>query len=158
MKSQGILKHALIAFAIAVAFYVAGFSWIQHRREVKGPWTVVFLTDPSGTPSIIVSHAKLDISQKITFTSEKLPRANYLHAVEFAQPRSTIPFGQVIFQDPTFLPGTLTLNFFDHEIELLPRVLIIDKKEISWGAEKEIRIAGRGKYPVPKTPATPLHN
>jgi hypothetical protein len=34
--------------------------------------------------------------------------------------------------DTTFLPGTLTLQVFGHEIELLPRVLVVDLKEHSW--------------------------
>ena len=46
----------------------------------------------------------------------------------------------MIFQDPTFLPGTVTLRQFGHEIELLPRVLIIDKKEIPWRAGKTVEV------------------
>jgi hypothetical protein len=34
--------------------------------------------------------------------------------------------------DTTFLPGTLTFRLFSHELELLPRVLIIDHEEYPW--------------------------
>jgi hypothetical protein len=39
------------------------------------------------------------------------------------------------------LPGTVTLRLFGHEIELLPRVLIIDRKEHPWKAGDTIRLA-----------------
>jgi len=156
MKSEGLLKHALIALAIAVVFYIVGFSWIQYRRETKGPWQVVFLTDNSGTPSILVSQPKLQISQKIIFPGQKLARRNFFHAAQFDQPTTNAPFGQIIFQDPTFLPGTLTFNLFGHEIELLPRVLTVDKKEHPWKFGSELLVNGRGVYtekPGAKTPA-----
>jgi len=31
-----------------------------------------------------------------------------------------------------FLPGVVTMNLLGHEIELMPRTLVIDKKEIPW--------------------------
>jgi len=34
--------------------------------------------------------------------------------------------------DTTFLPGTVAFQLFGHEIELLPRVLIIDHEEHPW--------------------------
>jgi hypothetical protein len=47
----------------------------------------------------------------------------------------------LIFQDPTFLPGTVTIRLFGHVVEFLPRVLTIDKKEYPWqsGAVIEVR-------------------
>ena len=35
-----------------------------------------------------------------------------------------------------FLPGVVTMNLLGHEIELMPRTLVIDKKEIPWTADK----------------------
>ena len=31
-----------------------------------------------------------------------------------------------------FLPGIVTMNLLNHEIELMPRTLVIDKKEVAW--------------------------
>ena len=31
-----------------------------------------------------------------------------------------------------FLPGVVTMNILGHEIELMPRTLVIDKKEVPW--------------------------
>src|SRR5258707_5489293 len=55
----------------------------------------------------------------------------------FRQPRQVpygVPFGKCIFMDMTFLPGTLTFQCFGHEIELLPRVLMIDHEEHQWSS------------------------
>jgi hypothetical protein len=65
----------------------------------------------------------------------------------FDDPTQTnVPFGEVIFQDLTFLPGTVTFNFFGHEVELLPRTLIIDKQEHAWKTGEVISITGPGKF------------
>jgi len=53
----------------------------------------------------------------------------------FREPRPvpySVPFGKCVFMDTTFLPGTVTFQLFGHEIELLPRVLIIDHAEHPW--------------------------
>jgi len=59
----------------------------------------------------------------------------------FGQPKPVpydLPFGKCLFMDTTFLPGTLTMQVFGHEIELLPRVLILDHDEHSWRSEETI--------------------
>ena len=43
-----------------------------------------------------------------------------------------VPFGRCVFMDTTFLPGTLTFQIFGHELELLPRVMILDHEERRW--------------------------
>ena len=35
-----------------------------------------------------------------------------------------------------FLPGVVTMNLLGHEIELMPRTLVIDKKEIPWSTKE----------------------
>jgi hypothetical protein len=37
-----------------------------------------------------------------------------------------------VFQDTTFLPGTVVIQTFGHEIQLLPRVLTLDRAEHPW--------------------------
>jgi hypothetical protein len=61
----------------------------------------------------------------------------------FSQPRPVpydVPFGKCLFMDTTFLPGTVTLRLVGHEIELLPRVLIIDHEEHPWKAGEIITL------------------
>jgi hypothetical protein len=49
--------------------------------------------------------------------------------------------------DTTFLPGTLTFELFSHEIELLPRALIIDRQDHPWQPDAMIIL--------PRAPAAP---
>jgi hypothetical protein len=140
MRSDGAIKHFAIAFAIAVVLYIVSFSWIQHRRVFKGPWEITFATDVAGQPSLMISEPVLKISQTIAFPGQKIAPANLARAQRFDEAVTNLPFGQMIFQDPTFLPGTVTMRLFGHDIELLPRVLIVDKKEIPWRAGQTVEV------------------
>jgi hypothetical protein len=51
---------------------------------------------------------------------------------ELKQRAFALPFGECIYQDLMFLPGVVTMNLLGHEIELMPRTLVIDKKEVPW--------------------------
>jgi hypothetical protein len=147
MKSERLPKILLTAFISALAIYILAFSLIQYRRTFRGPWQVVFLTDFDGTPGVLVEQRKLKISERIMFPNQKLPKSNSVHAFVFDDPtRTNVPFGQVVFQDLTFLPGTVTLNMFGHEIEFLPRVLIVDKQEHLWKTGEVISISGPGNF------------
>lgn len=146
MKSERLPKILLIGFIFALGIYVLTFSFIQQRRTAKGPWQVVFTTDNEATPGMLVTNAKLKVNQRIVFSGLKHSQANLVQPVLFDDPiKTNVPFGQIIFQDLTFLPGTVTINFSGHEVEMLPRVLIIDKKEYEWAAGNVIYINGPGK-------------
>ncbi len=140
MQNDGILKHFALALVIALVFYLAGFTWLEHRRVVKGPWEVVFRTDPAGTPSLSIAQTNLGITQAISFPARKASPANLSRRVRFEQGTTNLPFGEMIFQDPTFLPGTVTMRLFGHQIELLPRMLTIDKTEYPWKAGSQIEV------------------
>ena len=145
MKSDGLLKHVLIVFTAAVVFYIACFSWIEHRREFKGPWEITFQINGSNAPSLLIAEPALKISGKISFPKEKIAATNLPQTIRFDQPITNVPFGQMVYQDPTFLPGAVTLNLFRHEIEFLPRVLVIDKKEYPWQTAGAISITEPGQ-------------
>ena len=145
MKTDGLLKHVAITLAASVIFYIVCFAWIEHRREFKGPWEITFQTDSLGVPTLLIAEPALNISKKISFPNEKTSSANLSQTVRFDQPVTALPFGLLLFQDPTFLPGTLTINLFRHEIELLPRVLNVDKKEISWQSGSDVSITEPGQ-------------
>jgi hypothetical protein len=140
MQSDGILKHFALAFVLALIFYFGSFAYIQHRRHFRGPWQVEFVSDAHGQPSINISEPYLQITQRIDFSGQTIAATNLSQTVPFPEAVTNVPFGKMLFQDPTFLPGTVTMSLFGHEIELLPRVLIVDKKEIAWGSQKEIAV------------------
>ena len=151
MKSSGPLKHFLIVFVIASVLYAVFFYGIEHRRTVNGPWQATFANRVAGVPELIVCHPKLKISNlKIDFPEEKTPLSDFNSLIIFDTPRPVpfpVPFGQCIFMDTTFLPGTVTFNLFGHEIELLPRVLIIDKKEFPWQSDTTLAVTRSGVAP-----------
>jgi len=140
MQSESVFKHFGLAFVIAVVLYIVSFGWIQHRRTFRGPWEITFVTDGSGQPSLAIAQPKLGISEQITFPGRKIASTNLLQVERFDEALTNLPFGEMIFQDPTFLPGTVTMRQFGHMIELLPRVLIVDSNEIPWRTDEVVRI------------------
>jgi len=163
MKSNGALKHFLLAFLLALIGYAAFYLGIEHRRTRNGPWQVAFTNSAAGAPLIVINQPSLRITKvQISFPGETLPATNATGAFDrsrpdspitdhqspfptllFAQPRPVpynVPFGKCVFMDTTFLPGTVTFRLFEHEIELLPRVLIIDHEEHPWPADATIAL------------------
>jgi hypothetical protein len=140
MRNDGILKHLGAALLIAVVFYFAGFTWLEHRRVAHGPWEVTFRTDAAGRPSLWIAQNRLGVGQTLWFSGATIAPANLCRIVRFVQGTTELPFGDMIYQDPTFLPGTVTMRLFGHEVELLPRVLIIDKQEYPWRSGSRIAV------------------
>ncbi|MEW6156756.1 MAG: hypothetical protein AB1813_04950 [Verrucomicrobiota bacterium] len=153
MADRTIVKHLLVAFGLALLLYVISFSFIHHMRERHGPWQVTFLSDAQGQPSIRVDQPKLALREvTLSFVSERISTTNLNTTVFFAGPKTNVPFGEVIFFDTTFLPGTVTFDFFGHEIELLRRTLVVNKKEISWESGARIELTPKEKLPAAQRP------
>ncbi len=125
-------RHLAIAFAVALALYAAGFSWIEHRRVVKGPWEVVFAADAAGQPSLSIAQPTFHISEKLFFPGGNAGRTNFSQEVRFTELHTNLPFGEFLFQDALYLPGDLTMRVCGHQIEMLPRTLIVDRVERPW--------------------------
>jgi hypothetical protein len=137
MKSDNLLRHLAIPLGIAVLVYVIFYSFIEHRRTRNGPWRVTFTQDASRAPVLLINQPKLAITNlQITFPGETNSNStNALLVLDTPQPVPyDIPFGKCVFMDTTFLPGTIVFDLFGHEIQLIPRVLTIDKKDIPWSA------------------------
>jgi hypothetical protein len=136
IKSESPVKHFVLAFVIALAGYAVTYHLIEHRRVRNGPWQVTFTVNSNGAPALVIRQPTLAITNlQIDFAGETFPTTNASQAFDYAQPRPVpypVPFGTCVFMDTTFLPGTLTLDVFGHEIELLPRVLVIDLVEHPW--------------------------
>ena len=144
MKSENPVKHFALAFLIAILVYFVAYTFIVHRRNRKGPWEVTFTNGPAGAPGILINQPTLQISNvEIIFAGNPATATNGSSTLVFSQPRQVpyeVPFGRCIFMDTTFLPGTVTFQFFGHEIELLPRVLIIDHQEHPWQSESKMTL------------------
>ncbi len=131
-KTDGLLKPFAVVAAVSLIFYSVGFSWIQHRRTARGPWQVEFQAGAGGAPSLVISQTNLNVFETIVFPTNKVSAQNLPRTVRFEPNAADIPFGEVKYQDSMYLPGTVTLELFGHEIELIPRVLKIDAREYSW--------------------------
>jgi hypothetical protein len=128
---DNILKHAAIAFVIALVGYITFYSCDAHLRQRKGPWIVDFQASTNGEPLLIVDQPFLKIHSRILLAGEKA--SNTLGIVTFVTPQNlSTPFGRVRFHDLTYLPGTVTLDVYGHEVELLPRTLVLNTKEVAW--------------------------
>lgn len=133
MKSGLNATSLLGLFAAVLAVYLAGFYGLEHLRHRKGPWTVTFLTDPNGQPALRVNQPTLDVSDvMLRFAGVQVTASNLPTSIAFDTPRKPVPFGTVLFEDLTFLPGVVTFHLFGHEIELLPRVLVVNHRPVPW--------------------------
>jgi hypothetical protein len=146
MKSDNLLRHIAVPLGIAVLIYVVFYTWIEHRRTRNGPWDVTFTHDASGAPAILVNQPKLAITNwQIAFPGETNAASAQPISFSFSQPKPVpydVPFGKCVFMDTTFLPGTIVFDVFGHEIQLIPRVLTIDKKEIPWQPNSAAAVSG----------------
>lgn len=148
MKSDRLSRHLLIGFGIALGLYISLYWLIEHRRIADSPWLVAYEVDASG-------HATLEISQKSlgygpvqvrwtdAVTNAPLTRTN----VEFRQPIPVprpMPVGQSVFEDLTFLPGTVVLSIASNNIQMLPRALTIGTNEFPWQHTRIIEVQSDG--------------
>ena len=158
MKSGITAKAIAIWFAIVAGLYFAVFYGIEYGNHRKGAWEVEFLSDEMGNPSIVIYQPKLKISSvEMIFGDEKVASTNLATKLSFDRPLTSLPFklpiGEVIYEDLRTLPGVVTFNFFGHEVELLPRVLIVNKKEVSWKSEMVLELSRTNKPPqIPQPP------
>jgi hypothetical protein len=149
-KSEGFLRHIFGAFGLALLIYVSFYSCDRHLRLNKGPWEVSFITT-NRAPALIISQAKAGISNvTVIALSESVPQG--AGVVRFDSVQKPIPFGKVKFEDLTYLPGTVVFDLSGHEVELLPRTLIINKKEIPWRSGSTILLNPSEKLPEPPGP------
>lgn len=130
------IRPVLIFFAVLIPVYLLVYAWIEGRRVRQGPWVLRFETAP-GTrqPSLTIRHEGLGIqSALLRFPAEVVPEGIPTGAVELIlnKPELPLPFGKRVSEDLMFLPGVETMDLFGHEVELAPRVLVVDRKEIPW--------------------------
>jgi len=154
MRTAVTPRSIAIWFFIVVLMYLAVFYGMEYWRHRKGPWEVNFVSDAQGNPSVVVYQPSLNISSvELLFPGEKAPGSNISQRVSFNRPLNKIMFGRVLYEDLTFLPGVVTLDLFGHEIELLPRTLIVNKKEVPWQSESVVELWPTNKPPHPPKPA-----
>ena len=129
---------------VRVGLLTVVFGWIEHRRVVKGPWVVSFAPG-NESPVIFLNQSALGIRDVRIIFREATAQTNSVQVIEFSQARAVpfdVPLGQCVFQDTSFLPGTVTFEMFGHQIQLMPRVLTIDGVERPWRSVERIELRG----------------
>lgn len=142
-------RHFAIPGVVALVGYVSLY-WMDSRLRVsKGPWEVTFRQDTQGSPSLDIQHPTLGIRNvSIRLIGERLvPPLGAPTQVRFDAPRRPLPFGTNVFDDLMYLPGTVVLHCFGHEIQMLPRGLFLDRKEYPWSESTNYNLVASDKLP-----------
>lgn len=147
MPSSSFRQKVIILAAVTLTFYVAAFYGIEWWRERLGPWEVTFTSGANRPPALVIHQARLGIEKvEVVFDGESVPPTNV--TIRFAQPVRTVPWGVVVHQDPVTFPGVVTLHLFGHEVEMMPRVLSLNRRAISWTPQATHRLLPHDKLPA----------
>ena len=138
---------------VTLVGYIAIFSWMEHNRRKNGPWEITFTT-VNNSPALLLSHTKLNLTNvTIVFLGSVAP-TNLPQTICFQHGRVApfdLPMGKCVFLDTLYLPGTVTIQAFGHEIQMLPRTLSLDRVEHPWLSGEKILLTN-------SAPATLTHN
>ena len=155
MRSADITpKTIVLAFVAVVALYFGTFKGIEHLRHRKGAWQVIFSRDPAGNPALTIAQPWLKLDAALLVVHGERA-TNIPSVVTFDRVEQPVPFGRVIYEDLTFLPGVVTFDLFGHEVELLPRVLIVDKRQVPWRNGMTVDLWPTNKPATPPQPPQP---
>jgi hypothetical protein len=154
MKRDNFLRHALIAFAVTLLGYVLFYQVDRWLRLRNGPWRVAFDVTSNGVPAIVITGEKLGIpGARLEFPGETAAVPAASQTLVFDSPLKTnLPFGRTLFLDTTYLPGAVTMNLFGHEIELLPRTLVVNRREVPWAGMHTLTLDPSEKLPPDPAP------
>lgn len=139
---------------LALVGYVAIYSLDSRLRTTKGPWEVTFRRDSTGTPTLEIHQPRLGISNVTVRLVGETTSANLETPVRvrFETPLTPVPFGTTAFDDLMYLPGTVVLHCFGHEIQMLPRGLFLNRKEHSWSGSLHFDAQPNDKLPSLEPP------
>jgi hypothetical protein len=151
MRSGITPKSIALAFVVVAALYFGTFAGIEHLRRRQGPWEASFALGPAGEPTVTVAQAHRGLTTvRLVLHGEQATNAP--GTVRFDKVQQPVPFGRVIYEDLTFLPGVVTFDLFGHEVELLPRALIVNRRSIGWTNGMTVELWPTNKPATPPRP------
>jgi hypothetical protein len=145
---RGLFRIFVGTLVAYVTLYGACTAW--KRRG--GPWDLVYSVT-NGVPQLRIEHNRRFPGQAVTFAfpGETPARTDLPIAAAFSVPiTNAMPFGPVLFVDTTTLPGTVVVNCFGHVIEMLPRTLFVNLKDVGWHPGTNIVLLPAAKPPPEK--------
>jgi hypothetical protein len=142
------LLRTFVLMALAfLILYVILYTTIERARASKGPWKVLFASDGVSAPFLTIEQPGMNIAgMKIVFDGKNSPHTNASHSFDkMREVPFDLPFGTATgtckFQELNFLPGTVVITVYGHEIQLMPRLLTIDRtQEIAWKQDRIIHL------------------
>lgn len=141
-KPSSAWKHFAAAFGIALLGYIVVFTWIENRRVRNGPWEVTFQNSAGELELVINQHSEAIRDVRIRFAGAPLG-TNLSQTIQFTAGRKVpfdVPFGRCVFLDPLFLPGKVVLEIAGHEIQFMPRALLINGTDHPWSSARLISL------------------
>jgi hypothetical protein len=146
MKHERVFRNFALVFACTLLLYLAAYHFVEHLRNRKGGWEVTFRCDAAGAPSLLVSQPHSGITNvSFLFPGQRCHTASITNTIVFDRPTTNVPFGRVVYFDTTFLPGSVVFDFFGHELELMPRVLVLNNREIPWQSGVTFELGARAE-------------
>lgn len=120
----------------ALLGYVLLYGCDARLRDRRGPWEVTFLREADGSPAVRLQQPGLGLSNiTVRFVGERIPDTPphaFPVVVRFDAPLQPVPFGRTAFDDLMYLPGTVVLQCFGHEVQMLPRTLYLNRQNRGW--------------------------
>lgn len=142
---------------IALVGYILMYGCDRYLRVRRGPWQVTYLSEPDGTPALRITQGGLGISNiTVRFLGETTSSVtNPLPAVvRFDDPDVHVPFGILAFHDLMYQPGTVVLQCFGHEVQMLPKALYLNRVAHEWMATGDHVLAPSNKPASLAPPST----
>jgi hypothetical protein len=152
MNREHLPRQLLIVFLVTFAVYAAGFWFIEGRRKAQSPWIVSYKINATGHTTLEIHQQSLALGPvEIRFASATTNALMEKTQITYNDPKPVprpAPIGQCMFEDLTFLPGTVALKIHNQHIQMLPRTLSIGTNEFLWGRARIIRILDNGACEV----------
>lgn len=145
-------------FLATLFLYITFYGACTAIRRKGGPWVITQDKAPDGTPVVrLEHHTIIGDGQAVTlrFPGEQAP-ARFTNApfrrIYSLPNTNSLPYGPVEFLDVTFLPGTIAFDAFGHLVEMVPRTLFLDGREIPWVPGTNIVVDAAMKLPPEQRP------
>jgi hypothetical protein len=152
-EAERTLKKFFGIFIATLFLYVTIYGGCEAYRVRNGAWHLTFDKQPDGTPVLRIEHPRLLTGGPVSirFPGENAPRVtNGPITYVYSRPdTNSTPFGPMFFVDTTQLPGTVALGAFGHVVEMVPRTLFVDFKEVPWVAGTNLTLLPESK-PAPE--------